>query len=53
MRHSGYFQMRPNALTLAAKINAVTVPAKFYKETEHWHVTLGDSDQDVSIREWD
>jgi len=53
MRHSGYFQMRPNPLTLAAKINAVTVPAKFYKDTEDWHITMGDSDQDVSIREWD
>ncbi len=54
MRHSGYFQMRPKPLTLAAKINAVTVPAKFYRETDDWHITLGDSDQDVvSIREWD
>jgi len=45
MRHSGYFQMR-QPLPLAAKINAVGVPAKFYKETDDWHVTLGDSDQD-------
>jgi hypothetical protein len=46
--------MRPKPLTLAAKINAVTVPAKFYRDTDDWHVTLGDSDQDVvSIREWD
>ncbi len=41
MRHSGYFQMRSNPLALAAKINAVTVPAKFYKDTDDWHVTLG------------
>ena len=53
MRHSGYFQMRSKPLALAAKINAVTVPPKFYKDTDDWHVTLGDSDQDVSIREWD
>jgi len=45
MRHSGYFQMR-QPLPLAAKINAVGVPAKFYKETDDWHITLGDSDQD-------
>jgi hypothetical protein len=45
MRHSGYFQMR-HPLPLAAKINAVGVPAKFYKETDDWHITLGDSDQD-------
>ena len=31
MRHSGYFQMRSNPLTLAAKINAVTVPAKSFQ----------------------
>ena len=52
MRHSGYFQMR-QPLALAAKINAVTVPPKFYKDTEKWHITLGDSDQDVGIRDWD
>jgi hypothetical protein len=45
MRHSGYFQMR-QVLPLAVKINAVHVPAAFYKETDDWHVTLGDSDQD-------
>jgi hypothetical protein len=45
MRHSGYFQMR-HPLPLAVKINAVDVPATFYKETDDWHVTLGDSDQD-------
>jgi GNAT superfamily N-acetyltransferase len=53
MRQSGYFQMRQRALELVAKVNAVTVPAKFYKDTDNWHVTLGDSDQDVSIRDWD
>jgi len=52
MRHSGYFQMR-QLLPVTAKINAVTVPAKFYRDTEDWHITLGDSDQDVSIRDWD
>jgi GNAT superfamily N-acetyltransferase len=45
IRHSGYFQMR-HPLPLAVKINAVNVPAAFYKEADDWHVTLGDSDQD-------
>jgi len=45
MRHSGYFQMR-HPMALAVKINALTVPAAFYKNTDNWHVTLGDSDQD-------
>ena len=30
-----------------------TVPPKFYKDTDDWHITLGDSDQDVGIRDWD
>jgi len=46
IRHSGYFQMR-HPLALAVKINAVNVPGAFYKETDDWHVTLGDSDQDT------
>jgi GNAT superfamily N-acetyltransferase len=45
MRHSGYFQMR-QPLPLAVKINAVGVPPDFYKDTDDWLVTLGDSDQD-------
>ena len=48
IRHSGYFQMR-HPLPLAVKINAVNVPATFYKETDDWHVTLGDSDQDTLL----
>jgi len=31
---------------LVVKINALNVPAGFYKDTDNWHVTLGDSDQD-------
>jgi len=45
MRHSGYFQMR-HPMPLVVKINALNVPAGFYKDTDNWHVTLGDSDQD-------
>jgi maltooligosyltrehalose synthase len=32
-------------MEFVAKMNA-GVPADFYKGTERWHVTLGDSDQD-------
>jgi len=28
------------------KVNAVEVPTTFYQETDGWHITLGDSDQD-------
>jgi hypothetical protein len=45
MRRSGYFQAA-SSLPLAVKINAIDVPSSFYKETDDWHVTLGDSDQD-------
>jgi hypothetical protein len=31
---------------LAVKINGVDVGPRFYEETDRWHVTLGDSDQD-------
>jgi hypothetical protein len=33
-------------MDFVAKINAVDLPADFYKSTDDWHVTLGDSDQD-------
>jgi hypothetical protein len=28
------------------KVNGIDVPASFYENTDRWHVTLGDSDQD-------
>jgi hypothetical protein len=28
------------------KLNAVQVPGGFYDQTENWHITYGDSDQD-------
>ena len=28
------------------KVNALDVPPSFYEDTDRWHVTLGDSDQD-------
>jgi hypothetical protein len=33
-------------MEFVAKINAMDVPPGFYGNTERWHVTLGDSDQD-------
>ena len=45
MRRSGYFLFR-SRMELIAKINAVPVGPEFYKRTDRWHVTLGDSDQD-------
>ena len=31
---------------VAVKVNAVQVPKGFYDETDGWHITYGDSDQD-------
>ncbi len=45
MKRSGYFQVK-SAMEFTAKINAFEVPAAFYDDTDKWHVTLGDSDQD-------
>ena len=46
LRQSGYYQRRKAGIEFVAKINAVEVPASYYANTESWHVTLGDSDQD-------
>lgn len=45
MRRSGYFQVK-STLQFTIKINAVDLPADFFKQTDRWHFTLGDSDQD-------
>jgi GNAT superfamily N-acetyltransferase len=45
LKRSGYFQVK-SWLRLIAKVNAVAVPASFYKNTDRWHMTLGDSDVD-------
>jgi GNAT superfamily N-acetyltransferase len=45
LRKSGYYSVK-STMDFVAKVNAVPVPADFYKTTDHWHVTLGDSDQD-------
>jgi GNAT superfamily N-acetyltransferase len=45
MARSGYFTVK-STLEFTIKINAVRVPPDFYEHTDHWHFTLGDSDQD-------
>jgi GNAT superfamily N-acetyltransferase len=45
LRRSGYFQVK-STMEFVAKVNGVDVDPAFYENTETWHVTLGDSDQD-------
>jgi GNAT superfamily N-acetyltransferase len=45
LRKSGYYSVK-STMEFVAKLNAIDVPAAFYKDTSRWHVTLGDSDQD-------
>jgi GNAT superfamily N-acetyltransferase len=45
MRRSGYFRVK-STTEFTARINAIEVSPDFYRHTERWHVTLGDSDQD-------
>jgi hypothetical protein len=45
LRRSGYYPVK-STMDFVAKVNAIDVPTDFYKNTEGWHVTLGDSDQD-------
>lgn len=45
LKRSGYFQVK-SSVDFTTKINAIAVPPTYYDNTEHWHVTLGDSDQD-------
>jgi hypothetical protein len=45
LRRNGYFNVR-STLEVSVKVNAVQVPNGFYDETDGWHVTHGDSDQD-------
>jgi hypothetical protein len=33
-------------MEFTVKVNGIAVPPEFYEQTEGWHVTLGDSDQD-------
>lgn len=45
LKRSGYFQVK-STMEFVAKVNAVDVTPEFYENTDTWHVTLGDSDQD-------
>ena len=45
LRQSGYFAVK-STMEFVAKINAIEQRPEFYKATDTWHVTLGDSDQD-------
>ncbi len=45
LKRSGYFQVK-STMEFVAKVNAVDVDPAFYENTDTWHVTLGDSDQD-------
>jgi hypothetical protein len=45
LRRSGYFPVK-STVEFVVKINEVDVDRSFYENTDTWHVTLGDSDQD-------
>jgi hypothetical protein len=45
LRRSGYFQVK-STMEFVVKINGLDVESGFYANTDQWHVTLGDSDQD-------
>jgi GNAT superfamily N-acetyltransferase len=45
LRRSGYFQVK-STMEFVVKVNGITVDQAFYDDTDTWHVTLGDSDQD-------
>jgi GNAT superfamily N-acetyltransferase len=45
LRQSGYFTVK-STMEFVVKVNAVDPPPAFYQQTDTWHVTLGDSDQD-------
>ena len=43
---AGGLPVRAQDNPVLAKVNGVEVPPSFYGDTDRWHVTLGDSDQD-------
>jgi hypothetical protein len=45
LRRAGYFQVK-STVEFVAKVNAFDLDPSFYEDTDKWHVTLGDSDQD-------
>ena len=45
LRKSGYFVVK-STMEFVVKVNGAETSADFYEETDRWHITLGDSDQD-------
>jgi GNAT superfamily N-acetyltransferase len=45
LRRSGYFLVK-STMEFVVKINDVEVDQSCYENTDNWHITLGDSDQD-------
>lgn len=45
LKRAGYFQVK-SSVQFVTKVNAMDLPPSFYQNTDGWHVTLGDSDQD-------
>jgi GNAT superfamily N-acetyltransferase len=45
LRRSGYFQVK-STMEFVVKVNSLAVEPAFYENTDDWHITLGDSDQD-------
>lgn len=45
LKRSGYFPVKSQA-TIHLKVHAEDVPAEFYTETDGWHFTVGDGEQD-------
>jgi GNAT superfamily N-acetyltransferase len=45
LRRSGYFVVK-STMEFVMKVNEAEVAPDFYENTDRWHVTLGDSDQD-------
>jgi GNAT superfamily N-acetyltransferase len=45
LRRSGYFAVK-STMEFVVKVNGLDVDQSFYEDTDDWHITLGDSDQD-------
>ena len=45
LKRAGYFQVK-STVEFVVKVNGIDVAPAFYEDTDRWHVTLGDSDQD-------
>jgi GNAT superfamily N-acetyltransferase len=45
LRKSGYFVVK-STMEFVIKVNGADVSPAFYEDTDRWHITLGDSDQD-------